>query len=156
MTGGTGAPELTIGCSEHLADTKMAAIDDPVNWVVCGDVCMSTSVALVTQSLFETCGWCAPADWEYCPWTENCGLNESQSAEFWGSTDYQRSFTRHLGGSNFGFADGHVAWWNAYSMLDRCATIMTFDADWNCSGHLTGMDRDIYGFNDSCWFPSWE
>jgi prepilin-type processing-associated H-X9-DG protein len=25
----------------------------------------------------------------------------------------QARFTRHLGGSNLGFADGHAAWWSA-------------------------------------------
>ncbi len=29
--------------------------------------------------------------------------------------------TRHLGGSNIGFADGHAAWWNANRFMDEWA-----------------------------------
>ncbi|MCJ7751032.1 MAG: hypothetical protein MUQ65_08045, partial [Armatimonadetes bacterium] len=38
---------------------------------------------------------------------------QDMAREFWSNGDVRRSYARHLGGVNFGFLDGHAAWWQA-------------------------------------------
>jgi len=160
MAGGSAAPEMTIGVvysewgTDKTVDRKMVSIENAANWVVCGDSCMHMDIRRATQALFEVCRICqASADWENCPWTQPCGLNETQRQEFTASPDFRRKYTRHLGGSNFGFADGHAAWWNAQALMERCATVVNWDAN-GCAGYETGLERDIHGFQDTCWDES--
>ena len=49
-----------------------------------------------------------------------CDLNDHEEGwveEFWGSPDMRKQYTRHLGGNNIAFADGHAKWWAAEAML---------------------------------------
>ena len=65
------------------------------------------------------CASCYPgglADWANCSWTQQCGAGDPR---FQTDPNYrkQNAGTRHLGGSNLGFADGHAAWMNAEAIL---------------------------------------
>ncbi len=46
------------------------------------------------------------ADWENCPWSQECGA----AGDFATNPKTREKFTRHEGGSNIAFVDGHVAW----------------------------------------------
>jgi len=37
--------------------------------------------------------------------------------DFWGNPDLRKKYTRHMGGNNIGFADGHAAWMASEAMI---------------------------------------
>jgi len=37
--------------------------------------------------------------------------------DFWGNPDLRKKYTRHMGGNNIGYADGHAAWMAADAMM---------------------------------------
>ncbi len=122
----SGSVELTIGLTNQYPELKMAAIDDPVWFVVAGDAMMyAGQVSTADNSLFfGVCGanYYSPLDScamnGDCPGTEWCGLSDDQIA-LWADPSFRSKYTRHLGGSNVGFADGHAAWWHADAFLAK-------------------------------------
>jgi prepilin-type N-terminal cleavage/methylation domain-containing protein/prepilin-type processing-associated H-X9-DG protein len=99
-----------------------AAVPDPSGWVVCADagVLMELWSPVLTafpEQCHLVCSDCS-ADWENCSWTRDCG------APLQGLTDpsFRKQWTRHLGGSNLGFMDGHAAWMAAERILDEAGT----------------------------------
>jgi len=54
-------------------------------------------------------GCCTP-DWINCSWSRNCGLTTEQKHKVLAEAKFRRSLTRHHGGVNLGFLDGHAAW----------------------------------------------
>jgi prepilin-type processing-associated H-X9-DG protein len=40
---------------------------------------------------------------------------------FWKTPSYRKTFTRHMGGSNLGFADGHAKFFLADAILNQSA-----------------------------------
>ena len=108
----------SIGVEEgNDVGVKTSQINNPANFVVCGD---SASMQMWTARLdvWQVCqvqGGCA--DWVNCSWTQQCGIDEAHFKQFWSDPSYRTKYTRHLGGSNIGFADGHAAWWNAEAYI---------------------------------------
>lgn len=39
--------------------------------------------------------------------------------DFFGGGPLQKALTRHMGGSNLGFADGHAKWWPALDIFNK-------------------------------------
>ena len=119
----TGAFEQGIGTTTN-AELKIAQIDDPVWFVVCadgaGEIWMASLVAM-PDACRTGCGPypavaddnCCSAWWAECPWTEACGPDWTMKDTFFQNPEWWKPFTRHLGGSNIGFADGHAAWASA-------------------------------------------
>ncbi len=124
-TGGSRAPELTIGFAEEvLTGVKAHALLNPSNTVVAGDVWLFAQILTPQKTLFEVCRpWpeCAvdPAMHSECPWASECGLTPAQAEQFQSDPSFRDRYLRHLGGSNFAFADGHARWWNAYTLMDK-------------------------------------
>jgi prepilin-type processing-associated H-X9-DG protein len=89
---------------------------------------------------FEPSAGCCSADWTNCSWSQSCGIDWALKEAFYtGIPEEAKTFTRHLGGSNLGFADGHAKWWPAGSILSESPTI--FDTN---AGTLRGA---------GCWIP---
>ncbi len=110
----------TIGTGEgQSVGVKTSQMNNPANFVLCGD---STSMQMWTSRLdvWQVCatnyGGCA--DWENCDWTRECGIASSVFKQFWTDPSFRKPYTRHMGGSNFGFADGHAKWWSADAYMD--------------------------------------
>jgi prepilin-type N-terminal cleavage/methylation domain-containing protein/prepilin-type processing-associated H-X9-DG protein len=56
--------------------------------------------------------------------TADCGPPDRNTTDikawinnFWRSPDARKRYTRHMGGNNLGFADGHAKWWAADAMV---------------------------------------
>ena len=52
------------------------------------------------------------------------------ATKFWSDPSVRKNYTRHLGGSNLGFADGHAKWYAAEAMLapaSDCQVYTPFD-----------------------------
>ncbi len=57
---------------------------------------------------------CWMADWENCPWSQECGAHPEIKTD---PQVFDRN-TRHLGGVNIGFLDGHARWLPSRRVLD--------------------------------------
>ncbi len=133
---------------------KLAAVDDTVKHVICGDggllFTVSTAAVLAYPDICcAECAGVAPYGWgfpsEGCPDGSDCpGCPELHAAYLfansgWKSDSYKQAGSRHLGGSNIGFLDGHAAWMAAPS-------IMVAEKE----GNLSGLVR----YCDAAWAGS--
>jgi prepilin-type N-terminal cleavage/methylation domain-containing protein/prepilin-type processing-associated H-X9-DG protein len=147
---GTGAFEMGIGTTS-TAEMKFSEIDDPVWFVICADAgaqeeIWMTSLIAWPDACRTACGpyepiaGCCSADWINCSWSQDCGIDwQLKEAFYTGIPEEAKRFTRHLGGSNLGFADGHAKWMSAGAIISESPTI--FDTT---AGHLRGA---------GCWIP---
>ena len=46
-----------------------------------------------------------------------CTIAKSAIDKFWSDATWRATWTRHMGGNNIGFADGHAKWWTAGAMV---------------------------------------
>ena len=146
----TGAFEMGIGTTS-TAEMKFSEIDDPVWFVICADAgaqeeIWMTSLIAWPDACRTACGpyepiaGCCSADWVNCPDSQDCGIDwQLKEAFYTGIPEEAKKFTRHLGGSNLGFADGHAKWMSAGAIISESPTI--FDTN---AGHLRGA---------GCWVP---
>jgi prepilin-type N-terminal cleavage/methylation domain-containing protein/prepilin-type processing-associated H-X9-DG protein len=123
----TGAFQMTLGSAPRWAiDASTSVMDDPVkypvvydagnvvigadrtSWIAYPDSCRLDGVA--------ACG--CGGDWANCSWTIPCSVDKHEPRY---ATDVQyrkdHAPTRHMGGSNIGFADGHAKWFTAEAIL---------------------------------------
>jgi prepilin-type N-terminal cleavage/methylation domain-containing protein/prepilin-type processing-associated H-X9-DG protein len=117
---------------------KLVQIEDVVNFVVCADGGawpeeMNPGLLAYPDLCNAECGncWCSDSPgWiedcatsiqGACPETWDCFLQWHTSSTMLHDKTLLNRGTRHLGGSNLGFADGHAAWWNADRFLDKWA-----------------------------------
>jgi prepilin-type N-terminal cleavage/methylation domain-containing protein/prepilin-type processing-associated H-X9-DG protein len=143
-----GAFEMGIGTT-NVQEMKFSAIDDPVWFVICADAgseIWMTSVIAWPDACRTGCGpyepaaGCCSADWINCSWSQDCGIDwQLKQAFYTGIPEEAKKFTRHLGGSNLGFADGHAKWMSAGAIISASPTI--FDTN---AGTLRGA---------GCWIP---
>jgi prepilin-type N-terminal cleavage/methylation domain-containing protein/prepilin-type processing-associated H-X9-DG protein len=113
---GAGAFEQTIGTTACAGrELKTSAVNDPAKYIVCGDSGIRPEYMKLSDLAYpdvckvEASPGCY-ADWDNCPDTQRCGLTEQQARRFWADSTVRRQYTRHFGGSNMGFLDGHAAW----------------------------------------------
>ncbi len=133
---GAGAFEQSVGTSSVLRDVNMSTLHDVSKTLVCGDSGISmesdrtAQFAYPDQSRFEfllyACGGGGSGN---CSTDSGCG-NPTVAAQcsplsvcyggdgrFTKDVSYRKSFARHMGGSNIGFADGHAKWMDAEAIL---------------------------------------
>ncbi len=125
----------SIGANRVLYDLKLVQIEDPVNWVVCGDSGAESSLESIGLAAYPDicnveCGNCGCSSWieecaeniqDGCPEVWDCFVSYHTSSQMLRDQSLLHGRTRHLGGSNLGFADGHAAWWNSERLLDKWA-----------------------------------
>jgi prepilin-type processing-associated H-X9-DG protein len=128
-----------------LFDRKMVEIQEPTSFVCVEEVGASPGQDCVQGVAFpETCGIASssPActgwtpgsgtNWELCGEdSSGCVYNTAPNdGSFLRDASLRKIFTRHLGGVNIGFADGHAMWINSEALLMKVAT-----KDWTeCPG----------------------
>jgi prepilin-type N-terminal cleavage/methylation domain-containing protein/prepilin-type processing-associated H-X9-DG protein len=155
-SGGSRAPELTIGCTESmLTGVKVGSLPTSgTNVIVAGDSWRYGGVTFM-YTLFETCRSLPGCAFDTadslgdCPWIADCTFQSvSDWEKFWGDSSYRNGFTRHMSGANFAFADGHAAWWNVYALMDKVRPRRDpgqVDGD-GCPKLLPLEEGGIYGF----------
>jgi prepilin-type N-terminal cleavage/methylation domain-containing protein/prepilin-type processing-associated H-X9-DG protein len=126
----TGGFDWSIGTAPRWAlDTKTGQMEDPAKYPVSYDAGPVVSganraswIAYPDTCRIDQCGnICNPscgADWENCSWTQDCGAERGDIR--WASDAQFRkdnAKSRHLGGSNIGFADGHATWMMSEQIL---------------------------------------
>ncbi len=96
--------------SKGAAGLKMVEVQDPVWFVVLADGGANPGLISAALAAYpDICALACPcweADWENCPWTVDCGKQLSMLI----NPEELKGRSRHLGGSNLGFLDGHAAW----------------------------------------------
>jgi prepilin-type N-terminal cleavage/methylation domain-containing protein/prepilin-type processing-associated H-X9-DG protein len=108
--------EQTIGTTaSYYRDFKPSAVADAAKFVVTGDAGVRAEWMKLSDLAFPdvckveadaSCG----ADWVNCSATQQCGLTHEMQVRFWSDPSLRKQYTRHMGGSNMGFLDGHAAW----------------------------------------------
>jgi len=108
--------EQTIGTTAlYYRDLKPGSVTDPTKFIVTGDAGVRAEWMKLSDLAYPdickveaspTCG----ADWANCSETQECGLTHESQVKFWTDPAMRSRYTRHLGGSNMGFMDGHAAW----------------------------------------------
>ena len=122
-----------IATNSNLTDLKLSRVRDPAKYIVCGDSGIvfeafeASNIAFPDTCGIMACGYssgdeecgnvCNSADWENCPWTRSCGLTSKAKDRFLTDAKYRKTFTRHSGGSNVGFLDGHAKWHESSFLL---------------------------------------
>jgi prepilin-type N-terminal cleavage/methylation domain-containing protein/prepilin-type processing-associated H-X9-DG protein len=126
----TGAPQINYGDTHLAGDTgkKLAAINDPAKHMVVVERGRKAYWGVEQIAYPDTCrimwgqmvnGCCRGATWENCPEVANvCSPVDAQDInKFWTDASMRSKWTRHMGGNNIGFADGHAKWWPADAMI---------------------------------------
>jgi len=110
----TGATEISYGYPQ-IQGHKTSQITDPAWLIVIGCVQAGPEIESAWFSLY--------AGNPCCCW----GLSEEDACRFVTEPSFRKRFAPHMGGANWGFADGHAAWWDSEAMLtaangNRCCT----------------------------------
>jgi len=137
-------------CSQY--GLKLVEVEDPVHYYICGDGGVQTAQLtgleiaaypdICCLGCSAICGW---ADWEICTWAEDCGLysHAPNDGSFVVNPELRKPYSRHMGGVNCGFLDGHAQWIHAERMFSMWA-----------DGDLQGLDRWSPGSDDASWVLS--
>jgi prepilin-type N-terminal cleavage/methylation domain-containing protein/prepilin-type processing-associated H-X9-DG protein len=115
-----GAFVCTIGVTGEANDMKTSQIEDPSWYAVVSDATTFGNRFSSTNSmLYQLCATCGRTqDWfNMCPWIESCTLHDYQVDQWNTDPTFRAKYTRHLGGSNVGFSDGHASWFKADALV---------------------------------------
>jgi prepilin-type N-terminal cleavage/methylation domain-containing protein/prepilin-type processing-associated H-X9-DG protein len=116
-------------------EMKLVAVQDPVRHIVCADggawsEAMSVGHVAYPDLCNAECGNCSCSTWIEdcatsvqggCPDAWDCFVTWHTSTTMLRDKNLMKKGSRHLGGNNIGFADGHAAWWNSDRFLDTWA-----------------------------------
>jgi len=138
--GSTGCFDQNVGLPEEMLDNmKTSQMDDPSWQIVCADNGGMVTLHHPRNALW---GFCANgcADWQNCPVTQDCGLDGDVYDLFWSDASYRSTFTRHMGGINLGFADGHASWMHAEQVMANAngAICCSLPLDFSSTSSLNG------------------
>jgi prepilin-type processing-associated H-X9-DG protein len=132
----SGAFVQNIACNVYNIEGRSTSIiNDPSNYVVCGDggpftTAMPLGLVAYPDICNLECANCAcgggdPGGGDPC-----ASHHADGSGNLLRDVSSRQPYTRHLGGSNLGYADGHAKWQSAESII----------ADY-ASGRLSNIDR---------------
>jgi prepilin-type N-terminal cleavage/methylation domain-containing protein len=128
-SGETGAPEIDIQfLEENNQDRKLSTIDDVARYLVVIEAAGTIHVWATEQIAYP--GLCKSL-WGYVVnMPSECSVADSpdyavptaQINQFWTDASMREPWTRHLGGDNLGFADGHAKWMPADAIMAAAGT----------------------------------
>jgi prepilin-type processing-associated H-X9-DG protein len=105
------------GAMRELGGERLSSIENPQHhllwadasrmWVNLGSILWAEACRADCADLDDQ------ADWENCPWSQQCGAG----GDFATNSEVRSRFTRHDGGSNIAFVDGHVKWMSVDQMI---------------------------------------
>jgi prepilin-type N-terminal cleavage/methylation domain-containing protein/prepilin-type processing-associated H-X9-DG protein len=146
----------TIGTKEvYDWERKLASVQDTTNYVVigdCGAIAYDNNVGTFAYPDICQIGCsnpcCSVADWEICASeAADCGLYlyAPNDGSFLSNPELAKPYTRHLGGVNLGFLDGHAQWVSSRSFINNIA-----DGTWSGIDIIQGGPNSVCA--DGC-FP---
>ncbi len=116
----------SIAVNTSAAGLRRRQIGDPAWFVICADGggqvddigtgTLAYPDICSLECANEACGW---VDWEECTWAADCGLYDHapQDGSFLRNPELRKPFSRHRGGVNIGFLDGHAAWFDSEEVI---------------------------------------
>ena len=127
--------EMSIGTNQAAIEVKLVSVQDPVNYIICGDQGGNPQSEDIGNFAYPdvcnaTCGNCGCSSWiedcadsiqSGCPDDWQCFLNWHTSSTMLKDKELLKKGSRHLGGANLGFLDGHATWMNSARLLDKWA-----------------------------------
>jgi prepilin-type processing-associated H-X9-DG protein len=112
-----GVFSATIGYPTEMTDAKTSQLDDVSKTVACADgTTFGVWIRGAGDILYEVCQQgCGNSNYYNpdCSGSQQCSFPAEDLPKFQNDSTYRRQYTRHLGGSNVGFADGHAGWFSA-------------------------------------------
>ncbi len=129
---------------EVYHDLKLVEVQDPVNFVIVYEVGTASGscngilgVAAYPDICQAACATCGCADWENADMVESigdCGLFNvaPNNGRMYTDDEFASQYTRHLGGVNLGFLDGHATWMMSKLLVAKYADgdIQGVHMDW--------------------------
>ena len=117
------------------ADKKLVSVEDPVNYIIVGDGGSQVyDNNLGTWAYPDICGaecggssdnpvgpCCCGSAWEDEEPLDNGLYLWPDKGNWFDDPQKTKPYTRHLGGSNFGFLDGHAQWAAAQALITNVA-----------------------------------
>jgi len=137
-------------------ELKMAAVQDAANYLIVSDKGSQAEDANIGMLAYPElcaleCGNCAGwVDWQTCTWAVDCGLYAyaPNDGSFIRNREYLKPYSRHLGGVNIGFLDGHASWINSQTLLQRLVEgEIQGGSSWGATS-LSGWGNPDCGFTD--------
>ncbi len=129
-----------------VRDLPTSAIEDPARYIVVGDGGRQlefwdvSGIAFPDHCHLNVCGICSGtagccnADWVNCELSQNCGVDWTLLELFWTTPNFRKQYTRHMGGSNIGFADGHAKFFLTEALLNGTPPVGNeFENPENCT-----------------------
>jgi len=144
--------EQTIGCLTNEG-MKPSEANDPARYLVVADVGGGTSIQpskVIHDAYPDLCRvdragrsdrqevMNCYADWVNCPSSQTCG---AVTPAYYFDPEVRKRYSRHLGGVNLGFLDGHAQWMASEAVINN-----TYDR------HYPDRDYQIYGI-ERCDYP---
>jgi prepilin-type processing-associated H-X9-DG protein len=118
---------IDVNFSKATASKSTSAVDDPAKYIAVQDAGFHSPLPITVLRLaYPDCNAMAEpcsdspggGDWENCSWSRDCSAGQGEYGIKWlTDPEYRRKFTRHLGGSNVGFMDGHAKWFKAEDVI---------------------------------------
>jgi len=121
------AYSIDVNFSKTTATTNLSSIGDVAKYVIVQDAGFHSPLPITSLRLAYPdvnnpgsymCG--GGGDWVNCSWSRDCSVGSYDGGYaklFATDPGYRRKFTRHLGGSNIGFLDGHAQWYKADDVI---------------------------------------
>jgi len=108
----------TLGAATNfLRSQKVSGIEHPSETVLWADSARMAanlgSIIWANACRVDCADLGDKADYDNCSWSRKCGA----AGEFTRRAPFRARFTRHQGGSNIAFVDGHVEWRSVTSMI---------------------------------------
>jgi prepilin-type N-terminal cleavage/methylation domain-containing protein/prepilin-type processing-associated H-X9-DG protein len=114
----------------YASGLKLVSVQDPVNAIVCFDSghiyddAGAGTLAYPDLCCIECsnpcCGW---VDWEVASDPNCCGPDyiyfAPNDGSFLANRELAKPYSRHLGGVNIGFLDGHASWFHSQMVLNK-------------------------------------
>ncbi len=135
QTEGSAFVQAVAVNGSELSNRKVSSIDDAASQVVCGDggpyaMTMPLGLTAYPDICNIECANCACGGGDPSSSDPCASAHADGSGRLLRDVSARQPYTRHLGGSNLGFADGHAQWMKAELIV----------ADY-ASGKLSSLDR---------------
>lgn len=149
-----GAFVQSIAVNTSAAGKQVRQVGDPAWYVIAADGgaqverigtgTLAYPDICALECANEACGW---ADWEECVWAVECGLHNyaPKDGSFLRNPELRKQYTRHQGGVNIGFLDGHAEWLSAEQVIAESPSV-----GHRQRGHLRGYEP--WGPTSDCGF----
>jgi prepilin-type N-terminal cleavage/methylation domain-containing protein/prepilin-type processing-associated H-X9-DG protein len=125
LSHGIFAQSITTNESNNRG-LKLVSVEDPVRFVIAADSSAESSTLNAANAGYpDICALgcanevCSEVDWSVSSDPECCGDGYDLWAEmtFLGDPEMYKRYSRHLGGVNLGFLDGHASWTNSQALV---------------------------------------